>query len=253
MSYETVTRVLRGAGYRIFHSRKNSSVKKEDLKKRRKLPSKVTKLLTDKFWEGSTSFYIDAAEFQHKYNPHDKVRSIRTMTWQLKNEGLHPHCTFKRSHVGSGGRVVYFILATAHQKGVCKQYEGKFNNMFSGFMKTHFQETFSRCKIPKGKRFLQGGGPVQNSKKERQALDIVGAIKIRIPPCSPDFDPIKNIFNYVKSELCTQPFEKNINYETFEKYSGRVKHTLENTPTKYICKTIESMPKRMLMVIKSKG
>ena len=34
-------------------------------------------------------------------------------------------------------------------------------------------------------------------------------------------------FNFVKSELRTQAFEKNINYETFEQFSARVKHTLE--------------------------
>ena len=158
--------------------------------------------------------------------------------------------------MGSGGRVAHSIVAIAHQKGVVlrEQYEGKINgDIFTDFIKTHFQETFSRCKIAKGKRFLQDGYPVQNSKKARQALDTVGAIKFSIPPRSPDFNPIENVFNFVKSELRTQAFEQNINYETFEQFSARVKHTLENTPTKYIDKTIESMPKRMLMVIKSKG
>ena len=84
-------------------------------------------------------------------------------------------------------------------------------------------------------------------------MDIVGAIKLSIPPRSLYFNPIKNIFGYVKRELRTQIFEKNINYETFEQFSIRVKHILENTPTKYIDKTIKSMPKRKLMVIKSKG
>ena len=114
------------------------------------------------------------------------------------------------------------------------------------------KHTFSRCRIPKGKRSLQDGCPVQNSKKARQALDTVAAIKFSIPPRSPDFNPIENVSNFVKSELRTQAFEKNINYETFEQFSPRVMHTLENTPTKYIDKTIESMPKRMLVVIKSK-
>ena len=100
--------------------------------------------------------------------------------------------------------------------------------MFSDFIKTHFQETFSRCRIPKGKRFLQDGCPVQNSKKARQALDTVGAIKFNIPPRSPDFNPIENIFNFVKSELRTQAFEKNINYETFEQLS-KVSNTLLKT------------------------
>ena len=42
-------------------------------------------------------------------------------------------------------------------------------------------------------------------------------------------------------------------YETFKQFSIRVKHTRENTPTKYSDKAIESMLRKMLMVIKSKG
>ena len=202
-------------------------------------------MLTDEFWEEGISFYIDTAGFQHKYNTHDEAQPIRTMAWRLKNEGLHPHWTAKGSKVGLGGRVTHFIVAIAHQKGVvlCEQYEGKINGDISDFIKTYFQETFSRCNIPKGERFLQDGYPVQNSKKARQALDTVGAIKFSIPPRSPDFNPIEDVFNFVKSELRTQAFEQNINYETFDQFSAKVKHTLENTLTKYIDKTIESMPK----------
>ena len=102
-------------------------------------------------------------------------------------------------------------MAIVHQKGVvlCEQYEGKINrDIFSNFIKTHFQEISSRYKIPKSKRFLQDGCPVQNSKKARQALDTVSAIIFSIPPRSPDFNHIENIFSCVKSELRTQAFEK---------------------------------------------
>ena len=149
--------------------------------------------------------------------------------------------------VGSRGRVALFFVAIPHQIGVvlCEQYEDKINGeMFLDFIKTHFQETFSRCKIPNGKRFLQDACHVKNSKKAKQALDTVGAIKFSIHPRSPDFNPIENVFNIVKGELRTQAFEQNINYETFEQFSSRIKHTLENTPTKCIDKTIESMPKK---------
>ena len=91
--------------------------------------------------------------------------------------------------MSSGGRVAHFIVAIAHQEGLvlCEQYEGKINGyMFSDFIKACFQETFSWCSIPKGKRFLQGECPVQNSKKARQALDATGLIKSSIPPPSPD-------------------------------------------------------------------
>ena len=56
-------------------------------------------------------------------------------------------------------------------------------------------------------RFLQDS-PVQSSKKARQALNTAAAIKFSIPPCSPDFNPIEIIFEYIKSELRTQTFEK---------------------------------------------
>ena len=210
---------------------------------RRKFAREVTKMLTDKFCEEGVSFYIDAAGFQHKYNPHDEAQSIRTMAWWLKNEGLHSHCTAKGSHVGSGGRVGHFIVAISHQKGdvLCEQCEGKINgDMFSDFIKTHFQETSTRCRVLKGKRFLQDGCPIQNRKKARQALDTVGVIKFSIPPLPPDFNPIENVVNFVKNE----------------QFSARVKHTLEDTPTKHIAKTTESMPKKKcwrLSSQKSKG
>ena len=60
--------------------------------------------------------------------------------------------------MGSGGRVPHFIFAIAHQKGVvlCEQYEGKINgDIFADFIKTHFQETFSRCWIRKDNGFFQ--------------------------------------------------------------------------------------------------
>ena len=91
----------------------------------------------------------------------------------------------------------------------------------------------------KKQNFFQDGCPVQNSKKEKQALDTVGAIKFSIPPRSPDFNPIENIFSYVKSELRTQDIEKNINYETFEQFSIKVKHSLENTPTNILIKPLD--------------
>ena len=81
VSDETVRHVLRGAGCQFLHSRKKGLLKKDELKKRRKFARKFAKMLTDKFWEEGIPFYIDAAGFQHKYNPHHEVQSIRTMAW----------------------------------------------------------------------------------------------------------------------------------------------------------------------------
>ena len=222
----------------------------DNLKKRRGFACKLTKLLNDNFSEEAISFYTDAAGFQHKYNPQNEVRSIRTMAWRLKNEGLYPHCTAKRSHLGLGGRVAHFILEIAHQRGVglCEQDEGKINgDMLSDFIKTHFQETFSWHRIPKGKRFFQDGCPVQSIQKAREALDTIGAIKFSTPPRSSDFNPMEKYFSLFQKWTTYSCFWKNNkNYETFKQFYIRVKNTLENTPTKYI-------PRRMLMLIKWKG
>ena len=150
----------------------------------------------------------------------------------------------------SGGRAAHFIAAGAHQKSVTlyEHYKSKVNrDMFSDFIKIHFQQTCNHEKVQQGICFLQDGCRVQNTKKERQALDAVGAIKFSILPRSPDFNSIENISNYFQTELRTP-----INYETFKQFFLIAKDTLENTPTKYIFKTIESMPKRMLIVFMSK-
>ena len=73
-------RVLRDANYRFLHSRKKDLSGKKILKKRRKLAQKVTKMLIDKFWEEDISFYIDAAGFQYKHDPHDEAQSMQTVT-----------------------------------------------------------------------------------------------------------------------------------------------------------------------------
>ena len=46
---------------------------------------------------------------QHKYNPADEAKSVKSMTWQQQSEGLDPLCTAKGSHTGSGGRIAHFI------------------------------------------------------------------------------------------------------------------------------------------------
>ena len=60
----------------------------------------------------------------------------------------------------------------------------------------------------------------------------------------PDINPIENIFNFAKAQIQADALQRNINKESFEQYSKRVKHTLENLSIDYITKTIGSMDKR---------
>ena len=253
---ETIRRVLHYADYGYYHSRKKGLLTKQDLQCRLRYARKVKRMLQENFWRDGISFYLDGAGFQHKYNPCDEARSTKTMAWRKRDEGLEPNCTAKGSHVGSGGNVAHFMVAIAYNKGVIlhEQYLGRLNGeMFAKFITDHFEDTFALSANPKGKLFLQDGDPSQNSAKAKTSLVKVGARKFGIPARSPDMNPIENVFNYVKAELHSQALEQNITFENFDEYSNRVKQTLEKVPIEYINKTINTMNKRMDMVIKRKG
>ena len=110
-----------------------------------------------------------------------------------------------------------------------------------------------RLSNPKGKLFVQDGDPSQNSKKAKDAIHAIGARKFSIPPRSPDINPIENIFHQVKRKFNSDALEKHIEYKNFENFSKRVKQTMEDFPKDVTDKTIESMNKRIGLIIKCKG
>ena len=253
---ETVRRVLRNDGLRYRHARKKGLLTQKDLKLRLAFARKVRRKLNPNFWKNGISFYLYGVGFTHKYNPSGQARAPRTMAWRRPNEGLKYKCTAKGSHEGTGGKVAHFFVAIAYGKGVvlCEQYHGKLNGQcFADFVREHFQRVFSACANPKGKLFLQDGDPSQNSKKANDAMHAIGARKFSIPPRSPDINPIENIFHLIKSKLNSDAIEKNIEQESFKKFSERVKETMENFPTDIIDRTIESIDKRIGLIIKTKG
>ena len=155
-----------------------------------------------------------------------------------------------------GGKVAHFLVAIAYKKGVilAEQYEGQLNGeKFSDFVQERFPETFEASANPRGKLFLQDGDPAQNSRKARDAMADVGTRKFSIPARSPDLDPIENVFNNVKEHLHTDAFQKSIQRESYAQFCDRVKESLLSYSTDVIDKTIESMVKRIDMVIKRKG
>lgn len=136
-----------------------------------------------------------------------------------------------------------------HQKGTVLygQHECKINgDTFSDFIKTHFLETFSCCGIPKSKVSPQGRCPLQNSKREKEALDRVAA-KLCMPPCSPDFNPIENISNYVKVNYILRLSKVTyIIYKTLKQELNILLKTLQPNIL------IKLLPKTMLMIVKSR-
>ena len=105
-----------------------------------------------------------------------------------------------------------------------------------------------------GKRlFVMDNDPCQTSKKAMLALAQIECELHRIPPRSPDINPIENIFHLVKKMLQKEAIEHNITKESFNAFKTRVLCCLDTFKISTIDKTIESMPKRIEEIWCSKG
>ena len=98
-----------------------------------------------------------------------------------------------------------------------------------------------------------GNDPSQTSKVALSALENIEAELHKIPPRSPDLNPIENIFHVVKSMLRREAIARNIVSETFEEFQTRVLLALDSVPVDLIDRAIESMPKCIQAVLDSKG
>ena len=66
-------------------------------------------------------------------------------------------------------------------------------------------------------------------------------------------NPIENVFHLVDKKLRSDAIEKNITYESYKEFSARVKSTMDNFSVDMIDKIIDTMPKRMREIVKSRG
>ena len=94
---------------------------------------------------------------------------------------------------------------------------------------------------------------MQNSESVRQALNTLKAKQLKIPPRSPDVNPIKNFFHSMTEKLRQQALKQNITHETFLEFSDCVTTTLKNFSITEINKTIESMNNRLQLIKELNG
>ena len=78
--------------------------------------------------------------------------------------------------------------------------------------------------------WIQDGDPSQNSVIAQKAMKQVSAQLRKIPPRSPDLNPIENLFKPISEILRRQAIERSISYESYGEFSDRVKSTILNFP-----------------------
>ena len=205
-------------------------------------------------WEKGIAFYLDGVNFAYKTNPLDQARAPTGRIYRKKSEGLDQFCTAKGKKVGTDGKLVKFIVAISHDCGVilCEQYEHMNGSFFASFVDKHFRDLFEKCK-KNTRLWIQDGDPSQNCRLAQDAMKRANANLLKIPPRSPDLNPIENVFKSISEILRRQAIDKAISYESYEDFAARVKSTIESFSVDKINKIIESMKTRIPQIIKRKG
>ena len=85
------------------------------------------------------------------------------------------------------------------------------------------------------------------------AMKSVHTKLMSIPACSPDLNPIENLFHLIKRQLNNDAIVRDIKRENFQEFSTQVKSTILNFDNNVIDKIIESMSNRIEMVVNRKG
>ena len=131
------------------------------------------------------------------------------------------------------------------------QYSIMDDENFAKMVQQKFPSLFQKVSTKKRCLFLQDGDPSQNSAKARRALEDRGYWIFSIPARSPDLNPIENLFHLVGKQIKKDGMH--IESETYAEFVKRCRATLLNYPPAVIDKTIESMPKRLKLVIERDG
>ena len=103
------------------------------------------------------------------------------------------------------------------------------------------------------KVFVMDNDPSQNSTVAWDTLKDIGATLIRIPPQSPDLNPIENIFIIVNRALQEEALRKTITYEPYKSFLQRVSNALLCVNGDLIKKTTDTIPKRLRCIVETRG
>ena len=254
VSLRTVRRFINSKGFWYLQARKKGLLTDNDRKNRVAFAIKMRQEHGPEYWTDEVEFYLDGVSFAYKINPLDQARAPSGRIYRKKSEGLNQYCTAKGSKVGTGGKVAKFLVAISYDAGVvlCKEYEHMTGQYFASFIDANFDQMFQKSN--KATRlFLQDNDPCQNSRVAKSAWERANAELVAIPSKSPELNPAENLFKAVREDLRTEAQEKEIERETFAEFKERVRDKILSFPVPKINNLIESMDKRLRLIIERKG
>ena len=190
----TISRYLNRNGFYMRQARKKGLLNDKDKRLRLSYARQMKRVLHDHpdFYTNHVAFHLNAVSFVHKNDPRKAAVQPKSRGWRKKGVGLA--ITAKGSKTLAGGRRLHVLTAVAWGKGIIlsKVYDKMNGDFFADFIKNNFNLCFGKAG-PKtgGKRlFVMDNDPCQTSKKAITALTQIECEFHRIPPSSPDINPI---------------------------------------------------------------
>ena len=176
--------------------------------------------------------------------------------WRTRGEGLE--LTAKGSKDLPGGNVCHFVVGICFGAGavVVEEYTKMNGRYFSECIESTLHRALINRAAATGKEkllFVQDNDPSQNSAKAKESLKTIGAEVVKIPPRSPDLNPIENFFHNVKRKLRQDALDKKLVYEDLSAFKRRIIETICTYDKNIIDKTISSMHNRLIQITKSNG
>ena len=256
VSIRTLSRILNESGYKYVRPRRKGILTASDKKKRVAYAAKALKNTTPRFWTDDVLLYLDAVSFTHKRNPYQAALAPAGRVWRTRGEGLE--LTAKGSKDLPGGNVCHFVVGICFGAGavVVEEYTKMNGRYFSEFIESTLHRALINRAAATGKEkllFVQDNDPSQNSAKANESLKTIGAEVVKIPPRSPDLNPIENFFHNEKRKLRQDALDKKLVYEDLSAFKRRIIETICTYDKNIIDKTISSMHNRLIQIIKSNG
>ncbi|KAF2357941.1 hypothetical protein FHG87_011306 [Trinorchestia longiramus] len=97
--------------------------------------------------------------------------------------------------------------------------------------------------------FQQDNAAVHNACHSKQFLDVNNIQHLNHPPCSPDLNPIGDLYGWMAEEVYLDVLK----FETKEGLRNTVFDTRDKVPVDLVKKLVASMPRRIFEVINNNG
>jgi hypothetical protein len=252
-SNRTFRNHLHRMGVKWLQSKRKGVLTDKDKKERVAFARNITRTYGQgdsqlEFWRNNISMYTDIVGFEYKRNPFAHSQTPQAREWRRQDEALE----VTRKGQKEGKNQVRFLVGIGHNRGVSMVEDvapGLNGQKFASIIKHGVFEPG----LGEDRTIVQDNCPVQNSKVACKAFTDKNIKRLKIPPRSPDLNAIENLFNQMRPVLRKSTIEKNIMAESKEQFRNRCVQALGHFSLKRINNLIDSYPRRIAAIIKSKG